>query len=428
MASLVPKLPVEIIGEIAEYLPSGDVLNLSLASKLMHDISIGKAYHSVTISSVCNDLHPALKIQKLSMKCVKTLLADARKRQGVEVLTVRGLGMLDVRVDDPNLVYPEPYDTQIKQERREWTETQPIFNQLVNALLSGDHHFPRLKDLYFDTNGLTNEVDTECFLTFLKRHPEIRNVIVEGDNTKLFNTFAFSRLPSPLVCDFTRLERVVVYGPLLPLLLGFTFSSTVKSGEFGPLLRVNPKCDSVPLMRVHLCWPQRVVRVVHAIGGDGGAQIEVDLDLVDVLKALASVCKDTLQVLIIGLDDNDMDGDVIDLVTNYFPNLRELQLGPDIGRRIASQARCISLNAFLRRMAEKLERLPFLEQFVYSSLNVDSDEAIRFAHVLEDKKQWQETSRHFAHHSKSLKYMKLYSLTWRRCIPRKLERMPRSHR
>ena len=206
---------------------------------------------------------------------------------------------------------------------------QPIFNDLVNTILSGNFEFTRLETLQYDANALSTENDAERFLAFLRRHPRIRNVIVDGDGTRSFNELTFSRMPSDLTSRFSNLERIAIYGPLLPLLLGFSFSTCQAPGELGPLVRESSLRDTLPLKRVHLWWPQRVVRVVDTDNGDGAALNEaVDLDLLDVMNALSSVCTFTLEVLSIGIDDDRVDGDLIEMVSNRFPNLRLLSLGP----------------------------------------------------------------------------------------------------
>ena len=118
----------------------------------------------------------------------------------------------------------------------------------------------------------------------------------------------------------------------MPLLLGFAFTTCQAcptSGELGPLVRECSLRDTLPLKRVHLWWPQRVVRVVDMDKGDSTALSEaVDLDLLDVMNALSSVCRLTLEALSIGVDDDRMDGELIEIVSNRFPNLRLLSLGP----------------------------------------------------------------------------------------------------
>lgn len=227
------------------------------------------------------------------------------------------------RIDDQDITVPEPYSIHIKKQRSEWIKTQPIFSDLANALLSSNFEFPRLETLFYDANALLTESDAERFLAFLRRHPKIRNVIVTGDHTRSFNKLTFSRAPGDLTSRFAYLERVVIYGPLLPLLLGFSFSTCREPNEFGPLIRESSLRDVLPLKRVHLWWPQRVVRVVDINEDDG-----VDLDLLDVLNALSSVCKFTLEDLSIAVDDSQVDKDLIELVSTRFPNLRVLSLGP----------------------------------------------------------------------------------------------------
>ena len=236
------------------------------------------------------------------------------------------------RIDDPEIMVPEPYNTQFRKQRSEWIRTQPIFNDLANAILSENFEFTRLETLQYDANALSTERDAERFLAFLRRHPWIRNVIVDGDGTRSFNKLTFSRMPSDLTSRFSNLERIAIYGPLLPLLLGFAFTTCQAcptSGELGPLVRECSLRDTLPLKRVHLWWPQRVVRVVDMDKGDSTALSEaVDLDLLDVMNALSSVCRLTLEALSIGVDDDRMDGDLIEMVSNRFPNLRLLSLGP----------------------------------------------------------------------------------------------------
>jgi hypothetical protein len=204
--------------------------------------------------------------------------------------------------------------------------------------------------LFYDANALLTEPDAERFLTFLRRHPRIRNVIVNGDHTRPFNKLTFSRAPDDLTSRFAYLERVVIYGPLLPLLLGFSFATCQASqgpNEFGPLIRESSLRDILPLKRVHLWWPQRVVRVVDINEDEGTAenQVTVDLDLLDVMNALSSVCRFTLEDLSIAVDDSEVDKDLIELVSTRFPNLRVLSLGPARSNsvmRVRNQVRMVS--------------------------------------------------------------------------------------
>ena len=189
--------------------------------------------------------------------------------------------------------------------------------------------------MIYDANALLREDDVVCFMTFLRRNPGIRNIIVEGDNTRAFNRWTFSRLPSDLTCRFGFLERARVYGPLLPLLLGFSFSPNKRSGEHGPLVRPDNMPDTLPLKRVHLWWPQRTVHVVRANSGDNPAPLSVELDVLDLIKALSSICGSTLEVLVVKVDDQLIDEDLIGLISSRFTNLRELEFGPSRSNPLA---------------------------------------------------------------------------------------------
>ncbi|KAK2459723.1 hypothetical protein APHAL10511_008257 [Amanita phalloides] len=406
-SSASPNLPMEIIDEVAGHLPPTAVLSLALTAKAVYEVTIRHFYRDISVMSI-RDGVLALKLQRASIECMKALLSDERKRQGVETLVFHGIGVLDVRIDDQEIMVPEPYSTQIKKRRSEWIKTQPIFSDLANATLSGNFEFIRLETLHYDGNALLNEHDAERLLNFLGRHPEIKNVIVNGDNTRPFNKLVFSRLPNDLSCRLTRLERAVIYGPLLPLLLGFSFSPSQTSDGYGPLVRKGSLQDTLPLKRVHLWWPQRVVRIVDVDEGDEAipSRVTVDLDLFHVMNALSSVCRLTLEVLHIATDDEQMDEDLMNIVCGQFPNLRELSLGPahsDPMGRLHNQT-------FLRRMAEKLGKLKHLERFLYSNVSEDV-ETSRLGNVLE---QWDETLRCFADRCPALNYMQLYLLTWRR--------------
>ncbi|KAF8723906.1 hypothetical protein AX14_009040 [Amanita brunnescens Koide BX004] len=329
--SASPNLPIEIISEVASHLPAADVLNLALTAKVVHEIVIGHFYRTISVSSI-REGSIDVGMQRKSIECMKTFISDEKKRQGVETLILHGIGVLTVRIDDPGIMVPEPYSTQLKKQRSEWIKTQPIFNELANTILSGNFEFSRLETLYYDANALLTESDAQRFLAFLYRHPGVRNVIVDGDSTRSFNKLTFSRMPSDLTSRFSHLERVVIYGPLLPLLLGFSFSACkacLAPSEFGPLVRESSLRDTLPLKRVQLWWPQRIVRVVDIDTGDGdGSDEVVNLDLLDVMNALSSVCRFTLEVLSIATDDDQMDGDLIEIVSDRFPNLRILSLGP----------------------------------------------------------------------------------------------------
>ncbi|KAF8334513.1 hypothetical protein F5887DRAFT_990947 [Amanita rubescens] len=407
-----PNLPIEIIGEVAGYLPTEDVLSLALTAKVVYEIAIGHFYRNISLWSI-QEGSIAVGVQRRSIECMKALLSDQRKRQGVEMLTFRGIGVLTVRIDDQEITVPEPYSILIKKQRSEWIKTQPIFTDLANALLSSNFEFPRLETLFYDANALLTESDAERFLAFLRRHPRIRNVIVNGDHTRSFNKLTFSRAPDDFTSRFAHLERVVIYGPLLPLLLGFSFSTCQAfqgPNEFGPLIRESSLRDALPLKRVHLWWPQRVVRVVE---DDGTApnQVTVDLDLLDVMNALSSVCRFTLEDLSIAVDDSQVDKDLIELVSTRFPNLRVLSLGPARSNSVMR----VRSQTFVRQMAEMLSKLKNLQHLVYSNTVEDSGEADRS--LMDDGDQWSETVKHFEEHCPSLRFMQLYSLSWRKLRP-----------
>ena len=221
---------------------------------------------------------------------------------------------------------PEPYNAEIKKKRTKWIGTQPTFNSLVSTLLSGKIEVTRLETLCFDANALLNESDAWQFLSFVRCHPGIKNIVVCGNNTGPFNKLTFTRMPCDLVCRLAYLKCAVIYGPVLPLLLGFSFSSDKTSScEFSGLARDSWAHDTIPLNKVHFWWPQRVVRIVQS--DDKG---DVDLDLLDVVKALSSVCKSTLELLSIAVDDDEdhLDRELVEVISTSFPNLRELELGP----------------------------------------------------------------------------------------------------
>ena len=221
-------------------------------------------------------------------------------------------------VDFTDRVIPEPYLTEFREERVKWNRTQPVFIELVNDLLCGDYVFPRLQSLFYDTRGLITEKDTHHFLDFLRRNLHIRNVLVEGRPHKMFNKFIFMQNPSPV--DFTHLQRVSIYGPFLPLLLGFSFASGQAAGD-NRLLTIRNPGKTLPLTQIQLWWPQRTVHVSNAQG-------PVNLYLVDVLRALSSVSGETLQSLHLEIGNACLDAGDIDVIVDSFPNLSELNLCP----------------------------------------------------------------------------------------------------
>lgn len=90
-----PSLPIEIIGEVAGYLPPEDVLNLALTAKIVYEIAIGHFYRNISLWSI-QEGAIAVGVQRRSIECMKALLLDQKKRQGVETLTFRGIGVITV--------------------------------------------------------------------------------------------------------------------------------------------------------------------------------------------------------------------------------------------------------------------------------------------------------------------------------------------
>jgi hypothetical protein len=219
-------------------------------------------------------------------------------------------------IDVPDRVIPEPFLTEFRKERMEWNSLQPTFLRMAHNFLFGDFDFPRLQTLFFDVRGLATEVDAHRFLEFLRRHPQIRNVIVEGYPHKMF-TF----LQTPRAVDLHHLRRLSIYGPFLPLLIGYPFVHAPSAGGREPLAARNVD-HRLPLTRVHIWWPhQHRVPVCH-VG------YPVDLGPIHVLKALASVCKDTLRSLQIDVAVPHLDEELVEFVTDNFPNLHELNIYP----------------------------------------------------------------------------------------------------
>ena len=87
-----PQLPIELFTEITTHLPKGDILNLALANKRLYGLSIGDCYRGVEIASV-HEGSLSLIGQKSSMECMRALVADERKRRGVESIEFRGIGI-----------------------------------------------------------------------------------------------------------------------------------------------------------------------------------------------------------------------------------------------------------------------------------------------------------------------------------------------
>jgi hypothetical protein len=274
------------------------------------------------------------------------LSSDVNKRHGIRELIVHGVGVHSMYVhhiptqpliyapvfrpiDAPDRVIPDPFLTEFRKERVEWNRLQPVFLRKVENFLFGNLDFPRLETLFFDMGGLTTEIDAHRFLAFLKRHPRIQNVIVEGYPQK---TFTFLR--TPWAVDLSRLRRLSIYGPLLPLLIGYPFALATSAGKDEPLAAriVDHK---LPLTRVHIWWPhQRRVHACHV----GYA---VEIDPIHVLKALVSVSKDTLRSLQIDLAAPELDVELIEFVTDNFPNLRELNICPMEQFYLTGQVRLI---------------------------------------------------------------------------------------
>ncbi len=90
-----PNLPIEIIGEVAGHLPTEDVLNLALAAKAVYEIAIGHFYRNISLWSIQQGTI-AVGVQRRSIECMKALLSDRKKRQGVETLRFQGIGVLTV--------------------------------------------------------------------------------------------------------------------------------------------------------------------------------------------------------------------------------------------------------------------------------------------------------------------------------------------
>ncbi|KIL59208.1 hypothetical protein M378DRAFT_1018011 [Amanita muscaria Koide BX008] len=334
-----------------------------------------------------------------------------KKRNGVESIRFCGVGE-NLEYADEELQRSEPQFKMLKIKRDKWLLNQRILNQLVKELLSGNFYFPRLTTVIYDASALLREDDAVRFMVFLRRNPGIRNIIVEGDNTRPFGKWTFSRLPNDLACGFRFLERARVYGPLLPLLLGFSFSPNKCSGELGPLIRPDNMPDTLPLKRVHLWWPQRTVHVVRGHSSDNSGPLSVELDLLDLVKALSSVCRSTLEVLVVKVDDQLIDEDLIGLISSRFSNLRELEFGPSRSNPLAR----LPNPTALRRIAETLSGLKHLTRFGYRILSHDSEERLQHADVLEHGEHWNDIASHFAQHCPCLQFITLYSLTWRAAV------------
>lgn len=90
-----PNLPIEIIDEVAGYLPPEDVLDLALTAKVVYEIAIGHFYRNISLWSI-QEGAIAVGVQRRSIECMKALLSDQKKRQGVETLTFRGIGVITV--------------------------------------------------------------------------------------------------------------------------------------------------------------------------------------------------------------------------------------------------------------------------------------------------------------------------------------------
>ena len=326
-------LPTEVIDHIAERLPQEDIPRFALTCERLYKICVGYYYQTVVVASTRFDTN-SLPLQKSGIKWMDRLSSDVNKRNGIRELIIHGIGVHRMYVhhvpthgnaashscahfrpmDAPDRVIPEPFLTEFRKERMEWNKLQPVFLRKVESFLFGNFDFPRLQTFFFDVGGLTTEVDAHRFLAFLKRHPHIQNVIVEGYPQK---TFTFLRTPRAV--DLNRLRRLSIYGPLLPLLIGYPFALAPSAGKHEPLA-ARTVDHKLPLTRVHIWWPhQRMVHACHV----GNA---VELDPIHVLKALARVSKDALRSLQIDLAAPQLDVELIEFVTVNFPNLRELNI------------------------------------------------------------------------------------------------------
>lgn len=95
--SASPKLPIEIISEVAGHLPAADVLNLALTAKVMHETVIGHFYRTTSVSSI-HEGSIDVGTQRKSIERMKALISDEKKCQGVETLIFHGIGVLTVYV------------------------------------------------------------------------------------------------------------------------------------------------------------------------------------------------------------------------------------------------------------------------------------------------------------------------------------------
>lgn len=95
--SASPNIPIEIISEVAGHLPAPDVLNLALTAKVVHEIVIGHFYRTTSVSSI-HENSIDVGMQRKSIECMKALVSNEKKRQGVETLIFHGIGVLMVYV------------------------------------------------------------------------------------------------------------------------------------------------------------------------------------------------------------------------------------------------------------------------------------------------------------------------------------------
>ncbi|KAF8630903.1 hypothetical protein AX17_005261 [Amanita inopinata Kibby_2008] len=231
---------------------------------------------------------------------------DSKKRRGVRVLETSLLKSFDMHGLQSHEVLREKWMT--------WMRLQPVFLSLSHGLLSGAFQFPRLKIVEYDGADLVDQRSLEGLLAFFRRHQSIKALKLSGHiSAKLI------RSCGPKPCHFPFLQALDVYGPFIPLLLGYTFKHNPANPEkanLGPLFKVFPHRVESPIRDVKIAWPDTVVKVL--------SDPPVDLRLEHVLEALASACKKTLRSLVIELPDGTMDITVIECISRLFPNLTKL--------------------------------------------------------------------------------------------------------
>ncbi|PFH53335.1 hypothetical protein AMATHDRAFT_55216 [Amanita thiersii Skay4041] len=372
-------LPAEIILEIASHLQGKDALNLALTGKTIYAIVIEQLFSCVCISGT------TVKDREVSKRCLISLLAEDDKMVGVRELVVGEVvgnrdGESSSTVNDTS---------------------NGEFSHLVDEMLTCGWKFPRLHTVHYHSSVLSTRHQMEHFLTFLGRHRDIHNVLV--DQIKFGDSFELPRKFTPL--HLANLRRVEIYGPVLPLLLGFSLQAHATSDQlghhFGPLIRACTERETVPLELVHIWWPSQEVFV--SLDSDG--ESSVVLKITDVLKALSSVCGSTLQVLTINSADKDVDENVVEIASSGFPKLQEFEIRP--GSLSDEQAHRVHHDYVkMGRIARSLKKLRKLEIFMYRS-NREGQNMDR------EDENWQEPLEQFAGHE-SLNFLQLHNHTWDR--------------